>query len=330
MIPNVKIGNVAIEKTACLAPMAGVADRAFRLLCREYGASYVIGEMASAKGLTMSDRKTKELLEVTGEERPMAVQIFGDDPLVMAEAAVRCMDFSPDILDINMGCPAPKITSGGAGSALMKNPALAEAIIRAVVRAVPVPVTVKFRKGWDGDSANAVEFAKRAEAAGAAAICIHGRTRQQMYAPPVDLDCIREVKQAVRIPVIGNGDVNSVESAVRMYEQTGCDLVMIGRGALGHPWLFAQLKAYFETGALLPEPPLFERMEVMKRHVRMICACKGERTAMKEARGHASWYMKGLRGAAALRRQAGCLREYADIERLAELVLESCAVQGES
>ncbi|MFQ8599538.1 MAG: tRNA dihydrouridine synthase [Oscillospiraceae bacterium] len=235
MIPNVKIGNVAIEKTACLAPMAGVADRAFRLLCREYGASYVIGEMASAKGLTMSDRKTKELLEVTGEERPMAVQIFGDDPLVMAEAAVRCMDFSPDILDINMGCPAPKITSGGAGSALMKNPALAEAIIRAVVRAVPVPVTVKFRKGWDGDSANAVEFAKRAEAAGAAAICIHGRTRQQMYAPPVDLDCIREVKQAVRIPVIGNGDVNSVESAVRMYEQTGCDLVMIGRGALGHP-----------------------------------------------------------------------------------------------
>ena len=320
-----RLAHLTFETGAALAPMAGVADRAFRQLCREMGAVYTVGEMVSAKGLLQGSAKTRELLEMGPGERPGAVQLFGDEPDVLARAAEAAMAAGPDVIDLNMGCPAPKIAGNRAGSALMKDPELAARIIRSVKAASPVPVTVKFRKGWDGDSVNAVEFAKRAEAAGASAVCIHGRTRQQMYAPPVDLDCIRQVKQAVRIPVIGNGDIDSVESAVRMYEQTGCDLVMIGRGALGHPWLFAQLKAYFETGALLPEPPLSERMAVMKRHVRMICACKGERTAMKEARGHASWYMKGLRGAAALRRQAGCLREYADIERLAELVLESCA-----
>mgnify|MGYP000851661058 CR=1 FL=1 len=318
-----KIGNITIEKTAALAPMAGVADTAFRSLCREFGAAYVVGELASAKGLTMGDKKTARLLQVTEAERPMAVQLFGDDPAIMAKAAEKALGFSPDVLDINMGCPAPKVVGGGGGSALMKDPALASRIVKEVISAAGnTPVTVKFRKGWDERSVNAVDFAKSMEQSGAAALAIHGRTRVQMYAPPVDVDIIRQVKQAVSVPVIGNGDVADVESCKAMYEQTGCDLVMIGRGSLGAPWVFSRIRAYFLTGELLPEPSLTEKMEVMLRHVRRICKENGEAHGMKEARKHAAWYMKGLRGAASYRKDCGELCEFADLERLAQKVLQ--------
>ena len=320
-----KIGALELARTAALAPMAGVADRAFREICVEMGACYVLGEMASAKGLVLGSAKTGELLTVEEKERPMAVQLFGNEADTMAQAAQIAVTFGPDVIDINMGCPAPKITGGGSGSALMKNLPLAKEIIRAVCQAVPkeIPVTVKIRRGWDENSYNAVEAALCAEEAGAAAIAVHGRTRMQMYAPPVDLDCIAAVKKAVTIPVMGNGDVNSVETAIEMYEKTGCDLVMIGRGALGNPWLFRDIKAYMLEGKRLPQPDWEERMAGMLRHIRLACDYKGEYAAMREARSHAAWYLKGLRGAAALRRQAGTLTVYEDVEKLAGLVLES-------
>lgn len=312
------IGQVAIRRTAALAPMAGVADRALRELCREFGACYAVGEMVSSKGLTYKSKKSAELLVLEGEARPTAVQLFGDDPLTMARAAELAMGYGPDIIDINMGCPAPKIAGNGGGSALMKNPPLAGEIIAAVVKAVPVPVTVKFRKGWDDDNVNAVLFGKIAEQNGAAAITVHGRTRAQMYAPPVDIDIIAAVKRAVSIPVIANGDVCDVKSCVEMYERTGADLVMIGRGALGNPWVFRQIDEYFTSGIILPPPPLEERLCVMLRQVRLACGYKTEPVAMREARKHAAWYLTGVRGAAALRKQAGTLCTYADLERLAE------------
>lgn len=315
-----KLGNIILPQTACLAPMAGVADRAFRQICREHGACYVIGEMASAKGLTYGDKKTPELLEVSPEERPMAVQLFGDEPDTMAKAAQMALAYQPDAIDINMGCPAPKITGGGSGSALMKTPELAAQIIRAVRVAVDLPLTVKFRKGWDSNSVNAVEFAKMAEACGADAIAIHGRTRAQMYAPTADWAIIRQVKEAVSIPVIGNGDVDSVDSAIRMYEETGCDLVMIGRGALGSPWVFGQIRDYFFTGERTPDPCLEERMAVMLRHLTLMCQYKGESHAMREARKHVACYMKGLRGAPKFRKAAGELCTLDDVRRLIQEV----------
>lgn len=315
-----KIGNVEIQGTLALAPMAGVADTAFRTLCRQFGAAYVVGEMASAKGLCMSGRKSRELLEVTPAERPMAVQLFGDDPDIMAQAALIAMKYRPDIIDINMGCPAPKVTSNGSGSALMRNPALAGRIIEKVAAAVQVPVTVKIRKGWDGGSVNAVELAKIAEGSGASAIAVHGRTRGQQYAPPVDLDIIAQVKRAVRIPVIGNGDVTSPQAAKVMLDATGCDLVMIGRGALGNPWIFSRTEAFLK-GGIIAEPTLEERLGVMLRHIKLLCELKGERIAMREARKHAAWYMKGMRGAASFRADACSLERFEDIERLAQTVL---------
>ena len=317
-----KLGNIVLEQAAVLAPMAGVADRAFRELCIEYGAAYVVAEMASAKGLTLSSRKTAELLELGEKERPGAVQLFGDDPKTMAEAAKIAQEFHPDAIDLNMGCPAPKIVGSSGGSALMKTPTLAGEIVAAVVDAVEIPVTVKIRKGWDDNIITAVEIAKLAEQAGAAAITVHGRTRAQMYAPPVDLDIIRSVKNAVNIPVIGNGDIVTPQDAKAMLETTGCDMVMIGRGALGSPWLFAQVRDYLSTGRFDPDPPLEERMRVMVEHVERICRYKGEYVGMREARKHAAWYIKGLHGAAQLRRLAGELKEVGDIHRLAERVLE--------
>jgi tRNA-dihydrouridine synthase B len=318
-----KIGNVEIKGYTVLAPMAGVADTAFRTICKSFGTAYVVGEMASAKGLCMSGEKSRELLEVTPEERPMAVQLFGSDPGVMEQAARLAMDFRPDIIDINMGCPTPKITSNGSGSALMREPALAGRIIERVAAAVDVPVTVKLRKGWDGDSVNAVELAKIAQGSGAAAITLHGRTREQQYAPPADLEIIARVKSAVSIPVIGNGDVTSPQEAKRMLDFTGCDLVMIGRGALGNPWIFKQTEAYLRDGRLIPPPAIGERMDVMLRHIRLLCDIKGEYAGMREARRHAAWYMRGLSGAAALRNEACALERFEDIERLAEKVLRS-------
>ncbi len=316
-----KIGNVTIQGYAALAPMAGVADRAFREVCKEYGACYLVGEMASAKGLVRGDGKTGELLSVTDFERPMAVQLFGDDPQIMADAARLALAYKPDLIDLNMGCPAPKIAGNGGGSALHKNPRLAGEIIRAVSDAVHIPVTVKIRKGWDDTKVNAVEMACIAEQNGAKAICVHGRTRAQMYAPPVDIDIIRAVKQAVSVPVIANGDITSPQTAKQMYEQTGADLIMVGRGALGAPWLFAQINAFLGDGTLLPDPPMQTRMDVMLRQVERMIAYKGEYTAIREARKHAAWYLKGFRGAAALRRLSGELCTLDDARRLAQEAL---------
>lgn len=316
-----KIGSIEIERTAALAPMAGVADSAFRHICKEFGAAYMVGEMASAKGMHFSDRKTASLLCVSKYERPVAVQLFGDEPQIMAEAAKKALEYQPDIIDINMGCPAPKIAGNGGGSALMKNPALAGRIAEAVVRAVDLPVTVKFRKGWDNETVNAVEFGRVMEQSGAAALTVHGRTRQQFYTPPVDLDIIAAVKQAVSIPVIGNGDCIDLHSVIEMYNYTKCDLVMIGRGALGNPWLFRQVREYLLGGAEIPAPGLEEKMSVMLRHIRLICENKGEPGGMREARKHAAWYMKGVRGAPRFRKRSGELRTYEDAVRLAQDVL---------
>ena len=318
-----KIGNLEIKGYACLAPMAGVADRAFRELCVSYGAAYVTSEMVSSKGLTMQDKKSKELLYLSDDERPAGAQIFGDDPDIMAKAALKAMEFSPDFIDINMGCPAPKIAGNGGGSALLKNPELIGKIVKKVVEVSPVPVTAKIRIGWDGNSINAVEVAKRIEAAGADAITVHGRTKDQMYAPPVSLDEIANVKKAVSIPVIGNGDIVDGKSAKLMLDKTGCDFLMVGRGALGNPWIFQCINAYLNNETDFTEPTLEEKMDVMLRHIGTLCDYKGVRIGMREARKHAAWYIKGIRGAASFRQEIGSLSTMDEIKALAKRVIES-------
>lgn len=322
-----KIGNLTINGRAVLAPMAGVADRAFRETCVRFGAAFVTTEMISSKGLQFHDKKTASLMELGGAERPAAIQLFGDEPAVMAQAAQAAMAFSPDAIDINMGCPAPKVSGNGSGAALMKNPALCGEIVSAVRRAVEIPVTVKIRKGWDDTAVNAVEVAKICEAAGADAIAVHGRTRAQMYAPPVDWGIIRQVKEAVKVPVIGNGDVDSAQAAALLLERTGCDAVMVGRGALGNPWIFAQINAYLtESCRVVPPPGLHERMAVMLAHVARMCELKGEARAMNEARKHVGWYLKGMKNAAEFRRRAGFLQTPG---QLAELVRDVLAAAQE-
>lgn len=312
-----KIGNVEIEKTAALAPMAGVADKTFRQLCKDFGAAYTVSEMVSAKGVSMGDKKSEELMFIAEEEHPSAVQIFGNDPEVMAEATVYAVRMNPDIIDINMGCPAPKIIKGGAGSRLMQNPELAGRIIKAVSSATDIPVTVKIRTGWDDTCLNAVEMAQVAEKNGAAAITVHGRTKEQMYAPPVNVEMIKKVKDSVSIPVIGNGDIIDVFSAAKMYEETNCDLVMVGRGALGNPWLFQQISAYMKTGNILPDPPVSNRMLIMLRHIENICEDRGIKVGIREARKHALWYTKGLRGATEYRRQMSNLESIEQLQEIA-------------
>lgn len=316
----ISIGGVQIEKTAALAPMASVADRAYRLMAKEYGAAYVVGEMASCKGLCYSDRKTAELLSVTPAERPMAVQLFGAEPPFMAQAVKIAEKYHPEIIDINAGCPMPKIVGGGAGSALMKAPKLFGELVKAAAEATELPVTVKIRKGWDNDSINAVEMAKIAEENGAAAVAVHGRTREQLYSGTADWDIIREVKQAVSIPVIGNGDVVSVEKCEEMYRYTGCDLVMIGRGSYGRPWLFGQIKDFYEGKPVRSEPSFEEKLVIMRRHIGLLVEDKGERVGMKEARRHASWYLKGMQGAARFRNLCGTMNTLDDLERLIEQI----------
>ncbi len=311
-----KIGNVNIDGFAALAPMAGVTDRAFRELCVDFGASYVVGEMVSSKGLTYHSEKSRELLQIYSNERPAAVQLFGYEPDVMAEAAKIAMEYQPDIIDINMGCPAPKIAGNGSGAALMKTPQLCGEIVAKVKNAVNVPVTVKIRKGWDSRSVNAVEVAMICEQAGADAVTVHGRTREQQYMPPADWDIIRQVKKSVKIPVIGNGDITTAQDAARMYEQTNCDLVMIGRGALGNPWIFKEISMLM--GHDRPSLPISnaERISVLLRHIQKLCEYKGEKIGMREARKHAAWYFKGVHGAASLRKKAVTLETFDDLIEL--------------
>ena len=311
-----KIKDIEFENNIFLAPMAGIADRAFRELCINYGAGYTVTEMVSSKGLTMGDKKSKELLTLGEIENPAGAQIFGDDPEIMAQAAKKCLEFHPDIIDINMGCPAPKIAMNGGGASLMKNPKLAGEIVKAVSDAVDIPVTVKIRKGWDDESITAVELAQIAEKNGASAITVHGRTRMQMYSGKVDYDIIAKVKKAVDIPVIANGDITDEQSAAIMLEKTNADAIMIGRGALGNPWIFRRINAYLSECRVLPDVSINEKMAVMLKHIQKIIEYKGEYTAMREARHHAAYYTKGIRGGAALRKEISTFEHFEQLEEL--------------
>ncbi len=316
-----KIGNIEISGYAALAPMAGVADKAMRQLCREYGAAYTVGELTSAKGVSMGDKKSASYLSVGDAERPMASQLFGADPDIMAQAAKQALSFNPDFIDINMGCPAPKVAAGGGGSALLKNPRLAGEIVAAVKSAVNIPVTAKIRIGWDDNSINATEMAKILEDSGADAITVHGRTRAQMYSPGVRRDIIREVKNAVQIPVIANGDVTDAKSAKQMYDETDCDFIMVGRAAMGNPFVFEQINHYMETGEILPEPSLQKRLELMIKHIELMHAYKDPYIAILESRKHTAWYMRGLKNAAAYRKMCAQIKSLDDIKRIYEKVL---------
>lgn len=316
-----KIGNIEIKGFAALAPMAGVADRAMREICVEYGAGFTVGELTSSKGVSLGDKKSFSLLSCNDAERPIASQLFGSDPQTMALAAVKALEFKPDFIDINMGCPAPKVAGNGGGSALMKDPVSAAEIVKNIVNSVNIPVTVKMRTGWDSDTINAVELAKRCEAAGAQMITVHGRTRMQMYAPGIDYKTITEVKKAVKIPVVANGDVTDGKSAKFMYETTGCDYVMVGRAAQGNPFVFAEINAFLSGKNYTPET-LETRFSVLLRQVQLMHKYKDPHNAILESRKHTAWYMTGLKGAANLRRMCGEISQISDIERIIEIALE--------
>lgn len=313
-----KIKDIELKNNVILAPMAGVTDKAFRLITKPFGPGLMYTEMVSGKGLFYKNKKTSDLLDTDPSERPVATQLFGHEPKVLAEIAEKALEFGAEIIDINMGCPAPKITGNGDGSALSKDPKLAGEIISAVVSAVSAPVTVKIRKGWDETSVNAVEMAKIAENSGAAAITVHGRTRQQFYSGKADLDIIKAVKAAVSIPVVGNGDVVDEESAKHMLDYTGCDGIMIGRGAEGNPWIFKRVIHYLETGEKLPLPTISERAEKMEEHLDLLIKFKGEYRGIQEARKHMSWYIKGAKGGARLREIINRADSFDDMVRVIE------------
>lgn len=312
--------KIEIKKAASLAPMAGATDSAFRLLCREHGASFTVSEMVSAKALIMGDKKTPLLMEHKKEERPLAIQLFGYEPQTMAEAAkIAEQDFEPDFIDINMGCPTPKIVCNGSGSALMKTPELAAEIVFAMNNAVSVPITAKIRAGYSENTAHLL--APLLEQAGAAALTVHGRTRERMYKPPVDRDIIKAVKHSVTIPVIANGDIFTVDDALSMLEYTSCDAVAVGRASLGNPFIFAQINAAINGLPLLNKPSPREKMETLRRQIQLMCAYKGEFIAMREARKHAAWYTKGLHGAAKTRPLAMELCTLDDLDHFIDIVL---------
>lgn len=313
---RLRIGNVELENNLILAPMAGVTDQPFRKLCREQGCGLLYTEMVSAKAILYHNRNTQKLLEVDPAERPIAVQLFGSDPEIVSEMAAQISEGPYDIIDFNMGCPVPKVVNNGEGSALMKNPGLAEQILSALVRKVKKPVTVKIRKGFDEDQVNAVEIARIAEYCGVAAVAVHGRTRQQFYSGKADWDIIRQVKEAVRIPVIGNGDIFTPEHAAQMLKETGCDGLMLARGAQGNPWLFARIQHYLLTGEMLPGPDRREISRMILRHARMQTEWKGEPLGMKEMRKHIAWYTAGLPHSAAVRRMCNTIESLADLEEL--------------
>ena len=311
-----KIGTIELEGHAALAPMAGVADRAMRELCMEFGAGYCVSEMVSSKGIAYNSKKSAELMEISDTERPCAVQIFGTEPDTMADAARFALRYRPEVIDINMGCPAPKIAGSGSGAALMRDPALCGRIVQAVSRVVDIPVTVKIRAGFDKDHLNAVEVAKIAEQNGAQAVTVHGRTKEQFYAPPVDYDIIREVKKALSIPVIGNGDIVGAKSAQFVMEYTGCDYLMVGRGALGNPWVFREINEYFDKGIIIDPPTLDEKCDILLRHIKSAVEYKGEYVGMREARKHTAYYLKDFKNAAKLRNLAFSMETLSDLEEL--------------
>lgn len=316
-----QIGNVALENNLILAPMAGVTDLPFRILCKEQGAGLICMEMVSAKAILYKNKNTKELLSIDEREHPVSLQLFGSDPDVISEIAKEIEELPFDILDINMGCPVPKVVNNGDGSALMKNPLLAAQIIEKTAGAIQKPVTVKIRKGFDDAHVNAVEMAHIAQESGAAAVAVHGRTREQFYSGKADWEIIRQVKEAVTIPVIGNGDLVTGEDVKSMEKQTGCDGFMIARGAQGNPWIFRNILHYMETGETLQKPPMEEMVQMMLRHARMLTAYKGEHTGIREMRKHAAWYTGGYRNAAKLRGRINEIESYQELSSLFDEVL---------
>ncbi|EGT2198478.1 tRNA dihydrouridine synthase DusB [Clostridioides difficile] len=316
-----KIGNLKLKNKVFLSPMAGVTDLPFRLICKEQGCGLLYTEMINGKALCYDDENTKKMLKIE-EEHPVAVQIFGSEPEFMGRAAEIMNDYSNEILDINMGCPAPKVVKNGDGSALMKNPKLAEEVLRAVVKNSKKPVTLKIRKGWDDNSVNAVEIAKIAEDCGISALAIHGRTREQFYSGKADWDIIAEIKKNLSIPVIGNGDVFTIEDSINMLDKTGCDAIMIGRGAQGNPWIFKRINHYMNTGEILPEPTLNEKISTAIKHLKLAVEEHGEYVAVREMRKHIAWYLKGLRNSAKLRDEINKIEDYQEVVSKLEYYME--------
>ena len=322
-----KIGNVQLDNEVFLSPMAGVTDLPFRTICKEKGCGMLYTEMINAKALCYDDENTKKMLRMDKDEHPVAVQIFGSDPEFMGKAAIIMNQYPNEILDINRGCPAPKVIKNGDGSALMRNPKLAAEVLTAVVKNSEKPVTLKIRKGWDDDSVNAVEIAKIAEECGISALAIHGRTREQFYSGKADWDIIAEIKQAINIPVIGNGDVFEVEDAVNMLEKTKCDAIMIGRGAQGNPWIFNRINHYMKTGEILPEPTLEEKITTAIRHMNLAVAEHGDYVAVREMRKHIGWYLKGLKNSAKYRDQINKITDYKEVIAMLEEYMQHSLTQ---
>jgi nifR3 family TIM-barrel protein len=317
-----KIGNVELENNVFLAPMAGITDMAYRAICKQFGCGLTYTEMVSAKGMYYKSENTRELMELAPVEQPAAIQIFGSDADIMASIAGEVQKAGADIIDINMGCPTPKIVKNGDGSALMQKPELVAEIVKKVSRAVTVPVTVKIRKGWDDNNVNAVEIAQAAQQNGAKAVTVHGRTREQFYSGQADWDIIKRVKQSISIPVIGNGDIVSPESAKKMLEQTGCDGIMIGRGAEGNPWIFKRVIEYLRTGEILPEPSYEEKVEMAMYHLKQTIELKGEIIGVKEMRKHLAWYLKGMPGSSTVKSEVFKLCKAEDVKKMLQAYLK--------
>ena len=322
-----KIGNVQLNNKVFLSPMAGVTDLPFRLICKEKGCGMLYTEMINAKALCYDDENTKKMLKIEDEEHPIAVQIFGSEPEFMGKAAAIMNEYPNEILDINMGCPAPKVIKNGDGSALMRNPKLAAEVLSSVVKNSKKPVTLKIRKGWDDDSVNAVEIAKIAEECGISALAIHGRTREQFYSGKADWNIIAQIKQTINIPVIGNGDVFEVQDAVNMLEKTKCDAIMIGRGSQGNPWIFKRINHYMETGEILSEPILEEKITTAIKHMNLAVAEHGEYVAVREMRKHIGWYLKGLENSAKYRDQINKITDYKEVIAMLEEYMEHSLTQ---